>query len=57
MNDFEERKTNKALRDIKSFYVIKEVFSFLEEKQMLNMIIYNKEFQKNLLIDLEDYKD
>ena len=54
MDDFEEKKSN--IRDIKSSYNIKEVFSFLDEKQILNMIIYNKELQKLLLVDLEDYK-
>ena len=43
-------------RDIKSSYILKLVFSFLNEKQKLNMVIYNKELQKMCLIDIEDYK-
>ena len=46
----------KYIGDIKSKYNIKEVFSFLSEKQKLNMIIYNKEIQYILGIDIEDYK-
>ena len=44
------------IKDIKSFYIIKNVFSFLDEKRKLNIIIYNKKLQKILLIDLNDYK-
>ena len=44
------------LKDVKFFYIIKGIFSFLNEKQKLNMIIYNKTMQKMLLVDLNDYK-
>ena len=44
------------IEEIKSLYIIKEVFSFLSKKQKLNMIIYNKKLQKLLLVDIEDYK-
>ena len=43
-------------RDIKSSFTIKRIFSFLKEKEKLNIIIYNKKFQKLCLIDIEDYK-
>ena len=33
MAELEEIKTNKILTNIKSSYIIKEIFSFLEEKQ------------------------
>ena len=42
--------------DIKSSYIIKEVFSFLKEKNKLNIIIYNRELQKIIGVDIEDYK-
>ena len=48
-------KTN--IQNIKSSYVIQKVFSFLSVKQILNLIKYNKEFQKLFLIDIEYYKD
>jgi len=32
------------------------IFSFLNEKQKLNLIIYNKKLQKLLRVDIEDYK-
>ena len=44
-------------RDIKSFYNFKEVFSFLKIKQLLEIIIYNKQQQKELEIDIEKYKE
>ena len=34
------------LKDIKSFFIIKIVFSFISEKKILNLIKYNKELQK-----------
>ena len=42
--------------NIKSSYIIRTIFSFLTEKQKLNMIIYNKELQKTFQVDIEDYK-
>ena len=41
---------------IKSFYILKEIFSFLNIKQKLDIIIYNKQLQEELGIDIEDYK-
>ncbi len=55
MSEFKEKKSNINLIQIKS-YIINELFSFLPEKQKLNIIIYNKKIQKILLIDIEDYK-
>ena len=46
----------KSIKDIKSSYIIKEVFSFIDEKLMLNMIIYNKHLQNKFEVDIEDYK-
>ena len=57
MDEFEGIRTSKILRDIKSFYIVEGIFSFLEEKQQLNMIIHNKGLQRVLFIDLEDYKE
>jgi len=56
MAEFKQIKHNINFRDIKSSYNIEMIFSFLNEKRKLNMIIYNKEIQKMLLIDIEDYK-
>ena len=46
----------KSIEDIKSSFIIKEIFSFIDEKQMLNMIIYNKHLQNILEVDIENYK-
>ena len=56
MAEFEEIKNNINLKYIKSSYIIKGIFSFLHEEKKLNIIIYNKEIQKKLLIDIRDYK-
>ena len=46
----------KKLEDIKSIYIIKQVLSFLYEKQKLNMIIYNKHLQKIMKVDIDYFK-
>ena len=56
MAEFEDNKTKINLRDIKSSYNIKRIFSFLFEKQKLKMIVYSKELQKVFSIGIEDYK-
>ena len=56
MAEFGDIKSRINLRDIKSPCITKKIFSFLNEKQLLKMIIYRKELQKMLLIDIEDYK-
>ena len=58
MSEFDKIKYNIDLkRDIKSFHNIDKVFSFLDEKQKLEMIIYNNELQKKLGVSIQDYKD
>ena len=47
MNEFKNKKTQINIeRSIESFYILKYIFSFLTEKQKLNIIIYNKHIQK-----------
>ena len=41
---------------IKSEYNLNEIFSFLEKTNTLNIIIYNKQLQNRLKINLEYYK-
>ena len=45
------------IRNIKSIFIIKKIFSFLNKKRQLNMIINNKEFQKIISVNLKDYKN
>ena len=49
---------NKAIniKDIKSSYIKKEIFKFLNQKELLSMIIYNKKLQKLFVVNIEDYK-
>ena len=56
MTEIENSKSTISIKHIKSSYVIKKVFSFLNEKQKLKMIIYNKELQKRVLVNIELYK-
>ena len=57
MNEFENIKPEKNIeKSIKSLYILKDIFSFLSEKQKLKIIIYNKYLRKNLDINIENYK-
>ena len=56
MTEKEDIKSKIDLRAIKSSYIQKQIFSFLNEKQNLKMIIYNKKLQKLCLVGIEDYK-
>ena len=46
----------KNLRDIKSSYLLKKVFSFIDEKYELEMIKYSKYFQNLLSLNIDSYK-
>ena len=56
MAELEDNKAKINLRDIRSLYIIKRIFSFLYEKQKLKIIVYSKKFQKMYTIGIEDYK-
>ena len=56
MMENEDVKSKIDLREIKSSYIKKSIFSFLNEKQKLKMILYSKKLQQMCLIDIEDYK-
>ena len=43
-------------KSIKSPYNLKEIFSFININQKLNIIIYNKQLQKEFGINIENYK-
>ena len=43
-------------KDIKSFYMIKNIFSFLDYKKELEIIKYNKQLQKKFKLNINDYK-
>ena len=58
MAEFEEKKSNINLeRDIKSSYNLVEIFSFLDKKQKMKVIIYNFQLQKILKVNLQNYKE
>jgi len=58
MSGFEERKYNINLgRDIKSSYNLEEIFSFLDKRLKMNIIIYNTQLQKILGFNMQDYKE
>jgi len=44
------------LDSIKSAFILKELFSFLNEKIILGIIIYNKNLQKKVEVDINNYK-
>jgi len=56
MDEIGNIKNRINIRDINSTFIIKNIFSFLSEKHILNMIIYNKLLQKLLSVDIKNYK-
>jgi len=44
------------LKNVKSIYILKIIFSFSDEKQKLKLIKYNKSLQTNLSISLKNYQ-
>ena len=44
------------IESINSLYILKEIFSLLSEKLKLEIIIYNKDLQNKLDINIENYK-
>ena len=56
MVENEDAKCKIDLRSIKSSYIKKHIFSFLNEEQNMKMAVYNKELQKLCLVVIEDYK-
>ena len=57
MSKLEIKQSNINFGDINSFYILKNMLSFLNEKQKLNMIIYNKELQNKLSITFDYIKE
>ena len=44
------------LKNIKSFFVIKKLFSYISDKYKLDLIKYNKIFQKKFSLNILDYR-
>ena len=44
------------LKNVKSSYFLRIIFSFIDEKQKLKLIKYNKSLQANMNINLINYK-
>ena len=53
----ENLETVKIRESMKSKYMIQKVFSYLDQKKKLKIIIYNKKCQSALEINIEDYKN
>ena len=51
-----EFKGKNYLEEVKSSHILKAIFYFINEKQKLNLIIYNKKFQKLFGVDIKNYK-
>ena len=57
MKEFQSKKSKINIeKSIESLYILKHIFTFLSEKQELNLIICCKHLQKKLNISIEDYK-
>ena len=58
MTKIEETKPNINYNtSIKSSYILNVIISFLNIKQKLNIMIYNKKLQKEQGFDIETYKN
>ena len=44
------------LKNVKASYFLRILFSFINEKQKLELIKYNKSLQENININLINYK-
>ena len=56
-NEIKNRKDiNANLDNVKSLYILKDIFSFLCKKSKYKMIIYNNKYKKRFQINIEDYK-
>ena len=55
MTEIDEKKLNLFLNNIKSFYILRIVLSYLNKKQKLSLINYNKTLQKKFSINIIDY--
>ena len=44
-------------KSIKSSYNLKEIFCFVNQRRTLKLIIYNKNIQKKLKVNIVDYKN
>ena len=49
-------KNNTLFGNIKSYYILQEIFEKIKEKKMLKIIKYNKSIQKRLNKDINNYK-
>jgi len=52
-----KNKSNACIHNIKSKYRLKEIFNKLQRKKLLQIIKHNKNLQKILNIDNNDYKE
>ena len=56
IQNIEETKLNRNNKYFIKSLDLKEILSFFNEKQKLEIIIYNKELQKEFGIDIDNYK-
>ena len=56
INEYENIKSEKNIKSIAKYVLKNMLFPFLPEKQKLEIIIYNKDLQKKLDINIENYK-
>ena len=53
----EKMKDNNLLNNVKSIYVLKQIFDNTKQKKLLYLIRYNKNTQNKLKIGINDYKE
>ena len=57
MSEFEKTKCNiNLIKDINCSHYLEMIFSFLKQKEKLNMITYNNQLKNLLRVNFHDYK-
>ena len=52
-----EKEDTSVFRKMKSYCVLKHMFTFLLEEKKLELVKYNKKLQNRLLINIKDYEN
>ena len=57
MEENNKSNNNCILANVRSKYILKAIFDYLQEYNSLNIILYNKNIQNKLDINIKDYKE
>ena len=55
--DKKDIKSKDEIKKLKSNYILKKIFNYLQKKKSLEIFKYNKKIQKRLNININNYKE